>query len=135
MKPVIPVEVTSEVGKLEGVILHRPGREVENMTPGNAEKALYSDILNLNVADKEYSDFYNVLSKITTTYEVKDLLTEVLVNEKVKHNLIHKICQNENEPRIFNSLMALTPKETSRQLFEGVILKKNNLTNFLSQEK
>lgn len=135
MKNIIPVEVTSEVGKLEGVILHRPGREVENMTPGNAEKALYSDILNLNVAEKEYSDFYDVLSMITTTYEVRDLLTEVLVNEKVKHNLIHKICHNENEPRIFNSLMALSPKETARQLFEGVILKKNNLTNFLSQEK
>lgn len=135
MKNLIPVEVTSEVGKLEGVILHRPGREVENMTPGNAEKALYSDILNLNVADKEYSDFYDVLSMITNTYEVRDLLTEVLINEKVKHNLIHKICQNENEPRIFNSLMALSPKETTRQLFEGVILKKNNLTNFLCQEK
>jgi arginine deiminase len=135
MTNLIPVEVTSEVGKLEGVILHRPGREVENMTPGNAEKALYSDILNLSVADKEYSDFYDVLSMITNTYEVRDLLTEVLINDKVKHNLIHKICQNDNEPRIFNSLMALSPKETTRQLFEGVVLKKNNLTNFLSQEK
>lgn len=135
MTNLIPVQVSSEVGKLDGVILHRPGREVENMTPGNAEKALYSDILNLNVADKEYSDFYDVLSMITNTYEVRDLLTEVLINEKVKHNLIHKICQNENEPRIFNSLMALSPKETTRQLFEGVVLKKNNLTNFLSQEK
>ena len=119
MTNLIPVQVSSEVGKLDGVILHRPGREVENMTPGNAEKALYSDILNLNVADKEYSDFYDVLSMITNTYEVRDLLTEVLINEKVKHNLIHKICQNENEPRIFNSLMALSPKETTRQLFEG----------------
>jgi len=135
MKNIIPVQVNSEVGKLEGVILHRPGREVENMTPGNAEKALYSDILNLSVADKEYSDFYDVLSMITTTYEVRDLLTEVLKNEKVKHNLIHKICQNENEPRIFNFLMALSPAETTRQLFEGVILKKNNLTNFLSRDK
>lgn len=135
MKNLIPVQVSSEVGILNGVILHRPGKEVENMTPGNAEKALYSDILNLNVAEKEYSDFSAVLSMITKTYEVRDLLTEVLINDKVKHNLIHKICQNENEHRVFNFLMSLSPKETTRQLFEGVILKKNNLTNFLSSEK
>ncbi len=131
----VPVQVTSEVGELEGVILHKPGKEVENMTPGNAEKALYSDILNLKVAETEYSDFCQALSQVTNTFEVRDLLAEVLVNEKVKHSLIHKICSYENEHRVFNSLMALSPKETARQLFEGVVLKKNNLTNFLSHEK
>lgn len=27
------IEVNSEIGKLEGVIIHSPGSEVENMTP------------------------------------------------------------------------------------------------------
>ena len=44
------INVTSEIGELKGVIVHTPGREVENMTPQNAERALYSDILNLSVA-------------------------------------------------------------------------------------
>ena len=48
--PKYNVNVTSEIGELEGVILHSPGSEVENMTPENAERALYSDILNLSVA-------------------------------------------------------------------------------------
>lgn len=135
MKNQASVQIFSEVGTLDGVILHRPGREVENMTPGNAEKALYSDILNLSVADKEYSEFYDALSMITQTYEVKDLLTEILVDEHVKRELIQKICTNVNEHRVFNSLMELEPQEVTRQLFEGVILKKNNLTNFLSPEK
>jgi len=39
--------VHSEIGKLEGVIIHTPGSEVENMTPENAERALYSDILTI----------------------------------------------------------------------------------------
>ncbi|MDZ7764911.1 MAG: hypothetical protein U5K00_10840 [Melioribacteraceae bacterium] len=46
------INVTSEIGELEGVIIHTPGSEVENMTPQNAERALYSDILNLSVANK-----------------------------------------------------------------------------------
>ena len=45
--------INSEFGKLEGVIIHQPGSEVENMTPENAERALYSDILNLAIASKE----------------------------------------------------------------------------------
>lgn len=66
------VEVKSEVGELEGVILHKPGVEIENMTPENAEKALYSDILNLNIALKEYEQFSGILEKFTNVYYVKD---------------------------------------------------------------
>ena len=56
----IQVQVSSEIGELEAVILHTPGQEVENMTPKNAERALYSDILNLAVAQKEYCQFKGV---------------------------------------------------------------------------
>ena len=43
----LELNVQSEIGKLQGVILHTPGAEVENMTPDTAQRALYSDILNL----------------------------------------------------------------------------------------
>ena len=55
--------INSEIGTLEGVILHTPGSEVENMTPGNSERALYSDILNLSIASKEYTQLSGVLKK------------------------------------------------------------------------
>jgi len=54
MNPIVEVNVQSEIGKLNGVIIHTPGEEVENMTPENAERALYSDIINLSIARKEY---------------------------------------------------------------------------------
>ena len=41
MNPIVEVNVQSEIGKLNGVILHTPGEEVENMTPENAERALW----------------------------------------------------------------------------------------------
>ena len=55
------IDIQSEIGELEGVILHTPGPEVENMTPQNAERALYSDILNLSVAQKEYAQLSDLL--------------------------------------------------------------------------
>jgi arginine deiminase len=56
----INVGVSSEIGLLEGVMIHTPGHEVENMTPGNAQRALYSDILNLSVATREYAHLKGV---------------------------------------------------------------------------
>ncbi|MCB0743972.1 MAG: arginine deiminase, partial [Ignavibacteriae bacterium] len=78
------INVDSEIGELEGVIVHTPGKEVENMTPQNAERALYSDILNLSVASKEYIQFKKVLKKVTTVYEVSDLLKTVLSDQESK---------------------------------------------------
>jgi arginine deiminase len=132
------IDVRSEIGALEGVILHRPGPEVENMTPKNAERALYSDILNLAVAEQEYNQLDGVLSKLTKTFYVKDLLAKVLENDKVKSSLISKICKHEIEGDInsmFDKLMALQPEMLSKSLIEGVELKRDNLTRFLSKER
>ena len=49
--------VESEIGKLDYVILHAPGKEIEHMTPENAHKFLFSDILNYREALENYKDF------------------------------------------------------------------------------
>lgn len=135
MQEIFPTQVYSEIGELEGVIIHSPGPEVENMTPANAERALYSDILNLSVATREFNQLKGVLQKVSTTFEVKDLLSDVLKNEKVKENLLDRICQYEAVPCIKPFLMSLTEKELARQLIEGVLTQKETLTSFLSKER
>ena len=87
MSKIVEVNVQSEFCILIGVILHSPGEEVENMTPENAERALYSDILNLSIARKEYKQLSEVLGKITKTYQVKDLLTNNLKDDAIKLEL------------------------------------------------
>lgn len=131
----LAVNVASEIGELEGVILHTPGTEVENMTPKNAERALYSDILNLSVASKEYSQFKEVLGKLTKTFEVRDLLADILSNDKIKENLLEKICRFESRGDVFNHLLNISPQEASRQLIQGVIEEKNTLTKYLNRER
>lgn len=131
----LTVNIQSEIGELEGVILHTPGAEVENMTPENAQRALYSDILNLNVARKEYMQLSGVLSKVTKTFEVMDLLEMVLSNGSSKSELILDICRHDNALMLADDLLACKPRELARLLVEGVPLVKNNLTNFLSHER
>lgn len=129
------VEVNSEIGQLEGVIIHTPGLEVEEMTPENAERALYSDILNLSVASDEYAIFKGVLNKVTRTFEVRNLLSDILTNETVKTTLLQDICNNEGALEILPRLMEQNPTELSRQLIQGVYLERNNLTRYLSLER
>jgi arginine deiminase len=130
------INVSSEIGEIEGVIIHSPGPEVENMTPQNAERALYSDILNLSVASREYLQFKKVLKKITEVHEVSDLLKIVMEDENAKFDLIRKICNNENTPDTADHLMEKTSQELSTELIQGVpIIKHGNLTNFLSDSR
>jgi len=131
----INVNVTSEIGELEGVILHSPGSEVENMTPENAQRALYSDILNLSVASREYFELKEVLNMVTKTYEVKQLLTETLAIDSAREALVRNICQHEGAFDELSFLLGMPPHLLAKQLIEGVVLKRDNLTKFLSSER
>ncbi len=129
------VNVRSEIGTLDGVILHFPGQEVRNMTPENAERALYSDILNLSVATREYRQFSDCLKKVTKTFQVRELLTDILKNTEVKHELLTKIAFKENAADIMEELNEQSAEDISRQLIEGVSMKKNTLTSFLDPSR
>ncbi len=128
------LNVQSEVGKLEAVLTHYPGPEVENMTPRNAQRALYSDILNLSIARKEYDQLMGVLNKFSKVYEVSDLLTQVLGKENLKEDLIRNICNIEHVPEYFDYLMDLSASKLSKILIEGLPIKINTLTDFLREE-
>jgi len=131
----IDIQVSSEIGDLKAVILHSPGAEVENMTPQNAERALYSDILNLTVATKEYNQFKGVLEKLTQTYEVQDLLADILIDQQLKETLLTRILKSENIESYKHHLSDIDHKELARRLIEGGEMVVNNLTKFLDPDR
>ncbi len=130
----VKINVNSEIGELDAVILHSPGPEVENMTPETAQRALYSDILNLNVALREYSQFYGVLKKVTNTYQVSKLLAEIVQNDENRSLLTDKIIDIDPHPDLRDILNSFSPEQFTRLVIEGVPMQKNTLTAFLSKE-
>ena len=56
-----PIHITSEIGKLKTVLLHRPGKELENLTPDYLTDLLFDDIPYLEVAQKEHDAFAQTL--------------------------------------------------------------------------
>lgn len=129
------VSVHSEIGKLRGVILHTPGSEVENMTPKTVQKALYSDILNLKVATDEYNQFRGALERITRTFQVRELLTSILGKDSVKRELTQRICEHERIENMFDELLDMEPSRLAVSLIEGIELKRDNLSKYLSKER
>ena len=129
------IDVRSEIGELTGVIIHTPGAEVENMTPENAERALYSDILNLSIAQREYAQLEQLLRTVTQAYQVRDLLVPVLEDPTRRRSLLRDICRGENCPELCDALAAQPSAVLAGHLIEGVLLPRDNLTRFLSKER
>jgi arginine deiminase len=134
METKININVQSEIGKLDAVLLHRPGAEVENMTPMNVQRALYSDILNLSIAQKEYEQLSGVLSKVAKVYEVQSLLEKVLEQPAARVELLQRICRTEDVMSYFDELVSMPAKELARVLIEGLPARINTLTSYFKNE-
>jgi len=104
------------------------------MTPENAERALYSDILNLAVARREYNQLECLLQKLVPSYRVMDLLRDVLRSTEIREKVVKKACYNEGHPELIDSLLALNETQLARQLIQGVPLKRTTLSEFLNNE-
>ncbi len=73
--------------------------------------------------------------KVTKTFFIEDLLSDILMEPNFTEDLIGSICKNECVPEIRDSLLKLDHNELARQLIEGVIMKKDTLTSFMSQHR
>jgi len=127
--------VTSEIGELQSVILHKPGPEIERMTPENIERSLYSDILNLSIASIEYAEFSQILEMVSRVYYITELLEEVISNKLFKEELINEIQNKFPIKGINKCLDQLTDKQLIKQLIEGLPQQKDTYTKYLSSER
>ena len=111
--------VESEIGKLEYVILHAPGPEIEHMTPENAHKFLFSDILNSREALENYKNFEGSLKRVTNVLYFKDLLVDILKKDDVRIDLVSRICEREHLQYLKELLLGFDVEKLAKALIEG----------------
>lgn len=86
------INVSSEVGTLRRVLLHRPGAEIERLTPRYLEEMLFEDIPWLRKLQEEHDRFAETLrSRGCTVYYYESLLEEILGASPIRSNLIEEI--------------------------------------------
>lgn len=73
------INVRSEINKLKKVLLHRPGRELLNLTPDSLQRLLFDDVPFLRVAQAEHDAFAKILrdNGVEVVY-LEDLVAETL---------------------------------------------------------
>ena len=83
------LQIYSEIGKLKKVLLHRPGEEIENLTPDLMQRLLFDDIPYLKVARQEHDAFAKVFTDqgIEVCY-LEDLIAETLKSRTLKEVFI-----------------------------------------------
>ena len=73
------INIYSEIKPLKKVMLHRPGRELLNLTPNTLHELLFDDIPYLKTAQLEHDYFSNVFKEngVEVVY-LEDLMTDLL---------------------------------------------------------
>lgn len=87
-----PIHVYTEIGRLKKVMLHRPGKELENIKPEWLERLLFDDIPWLEYAQKEHDEFAQVFRNngVEVVY-LEDLIAETLdQDEEIKKQFINQ---------------------------------------------
>lgn len=132
MKTNSALYIDSEIGKLEKVMVHTPGREIEAMTPDTAEQVLYNDIIPLDVVLGEHDQLKKILSQVCQVYEVTDLLGDVLKKQEAREQLINAVAAFRSISHRRDDLMALSREDLIKNLICGFNVQKNSLTQYLS---
>lgn len=92
----IKPEVSSEVGQLRHVILHRPGLELARLTPDNVASLLFDDVMWAERAREEHDAFAQKLrDRGVVVHYFADLLAESLTEEDGLQFVLDRVFNSE----------------------------------------
>lgn len=110
-----PICVRSEVGQLKKVLLHRPGKELENLMPDYLARQLFDDIPYLVTAQQEHDAFAQTLRDcgVEVLY-METLLKEAIENGKAREEItweyLHEAnIQGEASERAISAYLSTLP--------------------------
>ena len=143
------VNVKSEIKPLKKVLLHRPGKELLNLTPNTLEELLFDDIPFLKVAQEEHDAFAQALrDNGVEVFYLEDLMAEVLeANPELREQFLKQwieeagIRTDRYQKIIFDYMQENYPdaKDFVLKTMEGINLtelhtdKQNSLVDLVSE--
>ncbi|MDM5153202.1 arginine deiminase [Bacillus sp. DX1.1] len=122
-----PIHVTSEIGELETVLLKRPGKEVENLTPEFLQQLLFDDIPYLPIIQKEHDYFAQTLrNRGVEVLYLEKLAAEALVDKKLREEFVDRILEegqadvNVAHQTLKEYLLSFSNEELIQKIMGGV---------------
>lgn len=121
------LSITSEIGRLKTVLLHRPGMELERLTPEFLHELLFDDIPWLRKMRQEHDLFAKEMtSRGCKVVYYEELLEEILVDEAVKRAFVRdvikscRIANHQLEYIIEEYILDKPPAEIAELVISGL---------------
>lgn len=121
------LSVTSEIGNLRRVIVHRPGIEIARITPENKEALLFDDLLWVDRAQAEHDAFAGLMSERgAEVLYFEQLLADVLAEEAVREDVVSRVvtaaeCGPYVAGRLTSALAERSPADVIDVLLGGLL--------------
>jgi len=120
------LNVTSETGRLTGVIVHTPGNEVSLVNPEHKDELLFDDIIFEEDARREHLDMLEIFRTAMPSdgkiFEITDLFLETLKNEEARKYFINSLIERLPELNLYivkQDLLDLSPESLLKFVIEG----------------
>jgi arginine deiminase len=123
----LEVGIHSEVGRLREVIVHRPGLELDRLTPANAAALLFDDVMWAERAREEHDAFSAILTERgVRVHHFDTLLAEALATEGGRAFAVERVCTDERfGPALARDLRGLfadtDPTRLAELLIGGIV--------------
>ena len=120
------INVEDEVSPLQTVIVHRPGREMERLTPPNHDHLLFDDLLSPARAKEEHEYFVaQMQDQGVVALEFMDLFKKTLGNAEAKEFVLDNTINYKRlgpllSPSLKDWADSLTPEQTAHLCVEGI---------------
>ncbi|WP_242220783.1 arginine deiminase [Bacillus cereus group sp. BfR-BA-01380] len=122
-----PIHVTSEIGELQTVLLKRPGKEVENLTPDYLQQLLFDDIPYLPIIQQEHDYFAQTLrNRGVEVLYLETLAAEALADKKLREEFVDRILKegqadvNGAYQNLKEYLLSFSNEEMVQKIMGGV---------------
>lgn len=135
-----PLQINSEIGKLKTVLLHRPGAELEALTPDYMARMLFDDVPYLEAAQAEHDAFAKALTDndIEVLY-LDRLVAEALYTDELKAQFATEMVRASKQEdaniseAIVKYLLSLGTLTMVRKIMSGV--KKSEVSTVIPVDK
>ncbi len=102
-------QIDNEYDKLEAVLVHRPGMEIERLTHENMKQFLFEDVPYLRRMQDEHDLFTGKMTEHgIEVFYLEKMLEDVLRDEVSRKQLIDEVCRTANVPAISQELANLS---------------------------
>jgi arginine deiminase len=116
------LNVNSEIGRLKSVLVHLPGREIDEMVPPMMNQLLFDDILYGQVAREEHRRFQQLIRYIADdVFDLQDLLEELFDDGDVKERVVRDFGRrNRLGRKLVSALLEERPAALAEVLIAGI---------------